>query len=86
MFCYVKHFSQNDTDTDWDRLSNFWTDEQTIRELYLHPFEIAIKETRMTICLQPESPRTKHIWRIWQAVTACLSDVFGTMESKTVER
>ena len=33
MFCYVKHFALNDTDTGRDRLSNFWADEQTMREL-----------------------------------------------------
>ena len=49
MFCYVKHFALNDTDTGRDRLANFWADEQTMRELYLRSFEIAIKEARMTI-------------------------------------
>ena len=49
MFCYVKHFALNDTDTGRDALTNFWADEQTMRELYLRPFEIAFKEARMTI-------------------------------------
>lgn len=49
MFCYVKHFALNDTDTGRDKLSNFWADEQTMRELYLRPFETAIEEARMTI-------------------------------------
>ena len=49
MFCYVKHFALNDTDTGRDRLSNFWADEQTMRELYLKAFEIAIEEAKMTI-------------------------------------
>lgn len=49
MFCYLKHFALNDTDTGRDRLSNFWADEQTLRELYLRSFEIAIKEAQMTI-------------------------------------
>lgn len=49
MFCYVKHFALNDTETGRDRLTNFWADEQTMRELYLRSFEIAIKEARMTI-------------------------------------
>ena len=49
MFCYVKHFALNDTDTGRDALTNFWADEQTMRELYLKAFEIAIKEARMTI-------------------------------------
>lgn len=55
MFCYVKHFALNDTDTGRDRLSNFWADEQTMRELYLKAFEIAIEEARMTIRYYDES-------------------------------
>lgn len=49
MFCYVKHFALNDTDTGRDRLANFWADEQTMRELYLKAFEIAFEEAVMTI-------------------------------------
>lgn len=49
MFCYVKHFAVNDTETGRDRLANFWADEQTMRELYLRSFEIAIKDAKMTI-------------------------------------
>ena len=49
LFCYVKHFALNDTDTGRDALTNYWADEQTMRELYLKPFEIALKEARMTI-------------------------------------
>ena len=55
MFCYVKHFALNDTDTGRDRLSNFWADEQTMRELYLKAFEIAIEEAKMTIRYYDES-------------------------------
>lgn len=55
MFCYVKHFALNDTETGRDRLSNYWADEQTMRELYLLPFEIAIEEARMTIGYYDES-------------------------------
>lgn len=55
MFCYVKHFALNDTETGRDRLSNFWADEQTMRELYLRPFEIAIEEAMMTIRYYDES-------------------------------
>ena len=49
MFCYVKHFALNDTETGRDALTNFWADEQTMRELYLKAFEIAFKEATMTI-------------------------------------
>ncbi|MDO4852535.1 MAG: glycoside hydrolase family 3 N-terminal domain-containing protein, partial [Clostridia bacterium] len=49
MLCYLKHFALGDTDTKRDALNNFWADEQTMRDLYLKPFEIAIKEARSTL-------------------------------------
>ena len=40
---FVKHFALNDQDEN--RLSiSVWANEQSIRELYLRPFEIAVKE------------------------------------------
>lgn len=49
MFCYVKHFALNETDTGRTALISTWADEQTMRELYLKAFEIAIKNAKMTI-------------------------------------
>lgn len=49
MTCYVKHFALNDTDTARDQMNNYWADEQTMRELYFKPFEIAIKKARTTL-------------------------------------
>lgn len=39
----IKHFAMNDQETNRGGIST-WADEQTIREIYLKPFEIAIKE------------------------------------------
>lgn len=49
MFCYLKHFALNDTETGRAELISTWADEQTFRELYLRPFEIAIKEATSTL-------------------------------------
>lgn len=49
MFCYVKHFALNDTETGRASLVATWADEQTFRELYLKPFEIAFKEATSTL-------------------------------------
>ena len=49
MFCYVKHFALNETETGRSKLSSYWADEQTMRELYMKAFEIAIKDAKMTI-------------------------------------
>lgn len=55
MFCYVKHFALNETETGRAELISTWADEQTMRELYLRAFEIAIQDARMTIQYYDES-------------------------------
>ncbi len=45
LYCYVKHFAANETETD--RASNglfTWLNEQALREIYLVPFELSVKE------------------------------------------
>lgn len=45
VYTYVKHFAANDQETD--RVSNgliVWVNEQALREIYLKPFEIIVKE------------------------------------------
>ena len=45
VYTYVKHFALNDQETD--RTNNgylTWANEQSMREIYLRPFEIAVKE------------------------------------------
>lgn len=47
----IKHFALNDEelyDNDRSRVS-IWCDEQAMREIYLKPFEMAVKNARMTI-------------------------------------
>lgn len=49
--CYgfVKHFAMNDQETNRvDHLCT-WADEQTIREIYLKPFEYTVKEATVTL-------------------------------------
>lgn len=43
MFVYIKHFVINDQETNRNAVCT-WLTEQTLREIYLKPFEIAIKE------------------------------------------
>ncbi len=45
VYCYVKHFAVNDQETDREYNGILvWANEQSMRELYLLPFEIAVKE------------------------------------------
>lgn len=45
VYCYVKHFAVNDQETDREYNGILvWSNEQAMRELYLKPFELAVKE------------------------------------------
>ncbi len=43
IYCYIKHFVANDSESLREGLYTFMT-EQAFREIYLRPFEIAVKE------------------------------------------
>ena len=44
VYSYIKHYFLNDQESDRDRAGlATWADEQTMREIYAKPFEIAIK-------------------------------------------
>lgn len=44
VYAYIKHFAMNDQETNRNNLLCTWADEQSIREIYLKPFEICVKE------------------------------------------
>lgn len=44
LYAYIKHFALNDQETNrCDKLAT-WSNEQAIREIYLKPFELSVKE------------------------------------------
>lgn len=44
VYAYIKHFALNEQETNrWEMLCT-WADEQAMREIYLKPFELAVKE------------------------------------------
>ena len=44
VYCYMKHFAVNDQETDREYNGILvWANEQAMREIYLKPFEIAVK-------------------------------------------
>jgi len=47
VYAYIKHFALNDQETNRDGVA-VWSNEQAIRELYLKPFEISVKEGKTT--------------------------------------
>ena len=44
VYAYIKHFALNDQETNRLSMLCTWTNEQAMREIYLKPFEIAVKE------------------------------------------
>ncbi len=49
VYCYMKHFVANDQETHRSLTGLCtWLDEQTLREIYLKPFEIAVKDGKAT--------------------------------------
>lgn len=44
---FMKHFAMNDQETNARGGIHIWADEQAIREIYLRPFEITVKEANV---------------------------------------
>lgn len=44
VYAYIKHFALNDQETNRNTMLCTWSNEQAIREIYLRPFELAVKE------------------------------------------
>lgn len=44
VYSYMKHFALNDQETNRTNLLLTWSTEQAIREIYLKPFEMAVKD------------------------------------------
>ncbi|WP_256860412.1 glycoside hydrolase family 3 protein [Paraliobacillus ryukyuensis] len=43
VYTYIKHYALNDQETNRDGVAT-WSNEQAIREIYLEPFELSVKE------------------------------------------
>jgi beta-glucosidase len=82
MYAFIKHFALNDQETHRDHLGLVtWADEQTIREIYLKPFETCIKDFEVTI--KYNEPITDENGEItgYESKTAQLPATFGIMTS-----
>ena len=71
VYTYIKHFALNDQESN--RLSiSVWANEQSIREIYLKPFELSVKESGTTAVMSSYS-RLGNTWA--GASKALLTDV-----------
>lgn len=69
--CYMKHFALNDNDSNRANIC-VWANEQAMREIYLKPFEIAVKEARMTIDYISDAEGT-HAQKVIRGATALMT-------------
>ena len=71
VYLYAKHFALNDQESN--RLSiSVWANEQAIRELYLKPFELTVKEGNTSAIMSSYS----HLGTTWAGASkALLTDV-----------
>lgn len=44
VYAFLKHFALNDQETNRTHMLATWTNEQAMREIYLRPFEIGVKD------------------------------------------
>ena len=80
VYTYVKHFAVNDQETD--RVAGFglitWLNEQTMREIYLKPFEIIVKAGKTTAMMSSFN-RIGTVWAggSYELLTEVLREEWG---------
>lgn len=70
VFSYLKHFALNDKEDGRNGIAT-WANEQAIREIYLKPFEVCIKNAKATILYNDENGELQS--REIKAATAVMS-------------
>ena len=79
VYTYVKHFAINDQETDRDNFGLItWLNEQSMREIYLKPFELAVKEGKTTAMMSSFN-RIGTVWAggCYELLTEILRDEWG---------
>lgn len=75
---YIKHFAMNDVETNRANYLHTWATEQTAREIYLKPFEMVIRNARMTVNYVDENGET--VSKVMRGANAMMTaqNCFGT--------
>jgi beta-glucosidase len=79
VYTYVKHFAINDQETDRDKNGLItWLNEQSMREIYLKPFEMAVKEGK-TNAIMSSFNRIGTVWAggSYELLTEVLRNEWG---------
>ena len=72
LYAYIKHFALNDQETFRTEALCTWANEQTIREIYLKPFEIVVKNAKTKIDYISDE-QGNHTQKEMSACTAVMS-------------
>lgn len=79
VYTYVKHFAINDQETNRDTNGLItWLNEQSMREIYLKPFELAVKEGKTT-AMMTSFNRIGTVWAggSYELLTEVLREEWG---------
>lgn len=71
-YAYMKHFALNDQEINRTNYLLTWATEQVMREIYLKPFEICVKEAKGTLYYTSDSNGTKSS-KVVRGTTAVMS-------------
>jgi beta-glucosidase len=81
VYAFIKHFALNDQETHRDQLGLVtWASEQTIREIYLKPFELCVKDYEVTVAYNEPIQENGEIVG-YERKTAKMPATFGVMSS-----
>lgn len=69
VYSFIKHFAFNDQEMNRNDMLCTWSNEQALREIYLKPFEICVKEGGAGAVMSTFS----YIGTIWGGTDICLS-------------
>ena len=83
IYAYIKHFALNDQETNRTNYICTWATEQTMREVYLKPFEIVVKEAKNHLYYTSDAKGTKShkVIRGASAVMTAFNCIGTTMAS-----
>lgn len=79
VYCFIKHFALNEQETHRSVGGNCsWVTEQAMREIYLKPFELAVKEGRTTAVMSSFNRiGTRWTGGDWRLLTQILRNEWG---------
>jgi beta-glucosidase len=81
VYAFIKHFALNDQETHRDQLGLVtWASEQTIREIYLKPFELCVKDYEVIVAYNEPIQENGEIVG-YERKTAKMPATFGVMSS-----